>query len=71
MPLLRNQFLHCRAVAWRSKRMPVLVAVGDGESRLVGKVERQAVYNLSYHRQRLHGPRTHAWARRRNSSWRP
>ena len=70
-------FLYCRfqhlnglvvAAERHWKRMPVLVAVSDEESSLVEKAVRQAVYNLSYHRQRLHGPRTHAWARPRNSS---
>jgi hypothetical protein len=38
----------------------VLAAVGDGEPRRVGEAVRRAVHHLSYHSQRLHGPRSHA-----------
>jgi hypothetical protein len=34
------------------KRIPVLTAVGDGESRRVSEAVRRAVYHLGYHRQR-------------------
>src|SRR5215831_6283720 len=102
LPLLRNQFLHCRADGMtlepsslvvkpfqraellrlpqfcfpdrrfqhldglvvhaerHRKRMPVLAAVGDGEACRVGEAVRRTVYHLSYHGQRLHGPRSHA-----------
>ena len=42
------------------KRMPVLAAVGDGESRRIGEAVGRAVYHLGYHCQRLHGPRSNA-----------
>jgi len=62
--LLDRRFHHLNGLVIDAERhrewMPVLAAMGDGESRRVGEAVRCAVHHLGDHRQRPHGPRPHA-----------
>jgi hypothetical protein len=41
--------------------MPVLAAMRKREARRVGEAVRRSMHDLGNHRQRAHGPRSHAW----------